>query len=171
MSARVYCDCSAPSKGRKSICALPYAPVSDRESSAEIRTMYLPRTVMYSCSYLWGRCFSCSALPVVRGTMYLPILIPSVCVGALLSLVFLAYSCWKTFHWSPQSRCGRERPVDPHMTANAENPDLQRHICSFGWQDLQVTLRGGVRRVILHASCGRTSSRELTAIIGPSGVL
>ena len=102
--------------------------------------------------------------------MYLPILIPGLCVGTLLSLVFLAYSCCKTFHWALKSRDARLVGVECVKTVNGGQPGSQRRVITFGWQKLQVALRGGNRRVVVHASYGLTSSRELTAIIGPSGM-
>ena len=101
--------------------------------------------------------------------MYLPILIPSVCVGALLSLALLVYSCWKTFHSSPRSPPARERCTELVKTAYS-GIDSQSRVVSFAWYNLQITLKGGARRVVIHGSCGRATSKELTAIIGPSGM-
>ena len=112
----------------------------------------------------------CCILGNTRTIMYLPILIPGLCVGTLLSLVVLAYSCWKTFHWSLKSRDARLVAVECVKSAKRGHPGSQRRVLTFGWQKLQVALRGGNRRVVVHASYGLTSSRGLTAIIGPSGM-
>ena len=103
--------------------------------------------------------------------IYLPIFIPSVCVGALLSLAFLAYSCWTVFNWCPRRVAARAQSTEDAKRVIDQRTGDKNRVHSFGWQNLQVTLRGGGRQVVLHASYGRASSRELTAIIGPSGVL
>ena len=104
-----------------------------------------------------------------KDQMDLPIFLPSVCVGSLLSLILLAYSCWKLYHWGSRSRGARECSEKYVETPDVSQADHQHKVHSFAWQNLQVTLKQGKRQIVLHSSCGRSSSRELMAIIGPSG--
>ena len=100
--------------------------------------------------------------------MHLVLFLPSVALGAIVSVTFAVYACWRTFYWSPRSRGAPQAPVDGAVSGDRPSFTFHR-VKSFSWQRLQVTLKGGDRRTIIHASCGRTLTGELTAIIGPSG--